>query len=283
VDDRGWPRSPHAPPEYPADAWLTAGHGETSAAGVAESANPTGWAWRTSQPAEPASYEPASYAEAAYDPPTGYDQAAYNPPTGYDPTASGTAAPGYRDYGGYEGYRGYEDGYPRSNPPDYQRYAPPPEYPEYRGEHGYADRAGERPGRARPERAAAGRMVPTEAVPAPEVDPEQSRPSLAATLLWTLGAFLLPIAVYLGWATTLGTEARPGCVDATGAPCAGPRTQAVENLFSVLPALVVALGAALLIAIGIRRIATTWRGYKVAFAASVIGAGLTTLVVSALG
>ncbi|QSB14790.1 hypothetical protein JQS43_25675 [Natronosporangium hydrolyticum] len=282
MDDR-WPGSSPTPPEQPAGEWGVPEADQrpafppylpppTPAAeppiGPAEPVAEPGWAWRTNRPPTPPEQDP----EPSYLP--------------------------------YEDQR-YEDQARQRQQYESQQYAghqyPSPAYPEQRyedqryedhryEEHRYEEQA--YPAQQRhhqPHVAAAGaRAAATVAEPLSEspVEPVDeaapARPGLLGTLLWTLGAFLVPLLVYLGWAATLSTTPRPGCVDVAGGPCPGPRAQAVTNLLNVLPAVVVALGAALLLALGIRYIAVTWRSYKVAFAASVIGAGVTTLLVSAL-
>lgn len=89
--------------------------------------------------------------------------------------------------------------------------------------------------------------------------------------------------LYLAWAFTRSGVAQPGCVDASGAPCPPPRVEAAENLLGVLPALVGALILALLVAAGLRRMATGWRAGSVGLAAAVIGAGVATVVAAIVG
>jgi hypothetical protein len=115
-------------------------------------------------------------------------------------------------------------------------------------------------------------------------DDRDGRPSPGwlPVLLWTCGAFVLPVLAYLVWTWSLSGIAPAGCVDAAGSACRSPRRDAVAGLLSVLPPLTVALVLALLIASTLRRVAG-WRTSTVAFAAAVIGAGITTLAASALG
>jgi hypothetical protein len=106
--------------------------------------------------------------------------------------------------------------------------------------------------------------------------------SLATAAAWTVGAFLVPILLYLGWAFTRSGVAEAGCVDAAGEPCPAPRVEAIENLLGVLPAVGGALVLAILIAAGLRRVAATWRPASIGLASGVIGAGIATVVAAAL-
>jgi hypothetical protein len=117
--------------------------------------------------------------------------------------------------------------------------------------------------------------------PADDVD-DEPRPALAPSLTWTIAAYLLPMLLYLGWAFTRSDVAPAGCVDASGAPCPPPRVEAAQDLLSVLPALVGALVLALLIAVGLRRIAAGWRSASVGLASAVIGAGFATVAAAVL-
>jgi hypothetical protein len=120
--------------------------------------------------------------------------------------------------------------------------------------------------------------------PPPDDPPDdEPRPALAPALTWTIAAYLLPILLYLAWAFTRSGTAPAGCVDASGAPCQAPRVEAAENLLGVLPAIVGALVLALLIALGLRRMATGWRAGSIGLAAAVIGGGVATVVAAGLG
>jgi hypothetical protein len=99
-----------------------------------------------------------------------------------------------------------------------------------------------------------------------------------ATIMW----YLIPTAIYLGWALLLGDTARPGCVDAAGAPCLSPHDQAIQNLLSNLPKLGGAIALSLIVALLIRWITSIWRGLSVGFAAAVVGAGLATVLFTVL-
>ncbi|HEY8473168.1 MAG TPA: hypothetical protein VIL37_11125 [Natronosporangium sp.] len=120
------------------------------------------------------------------------------------------------------------------------------------------------------------------ATPYPEDLDDELRPPVAPALSWTIAAYLVPMLLYLAWAFTRSGEAPPNCVDATGAPCPPPRVEAAENLLSILPAVVGALALALLIAIGLRRLAVGWRAVSVGLAAAVIGGGFVTVVTATI-
>lgn len=113
-------------------------------------------------------------------------------------------------------------------------------------------------------------------------EPDEEPPGWLPVLACTVGAFLVPTLVYLLWAWSLSSEPPPNCVDAIGAACRSPRGEALANLRSVLPGLTAAVALALVTASGLRRF-SRWRSPTIAFASAVIGAGVITLVTSALG
>jgi hypothetical protein len=121
--------------------------------------------------------------------------------------------------------------------------------------------------------------------PPPQADEpdDEPAPPLAPALSWTIAAYLVPLLLYLGWAFTRSGDVPAGCVDASGGPCPSPRVEAAENLLGVLPAIVGALVLALLIALGLRRMATGWRAVSIGLAAAVIGGGIATFAAAALG
>jgi hypothetical protein len=169
---------------------------------------------------------------------------------------------------------GYAD--PRYPDPEYYPAGPPPAYPpERRREHAYPP---EPASYRRPARHPARR-------PAPPTEPEEDPVTSAwlPALLWTVLLFLVPGVLYLGWTLTLSEAPPAGCVDATGAPCPPPRTEAVNQLADVLPGIGIAVAIGLLAALGLRRIAAEWHSATVGAAAAVIGAGLATLVLAVVG
>lgn len=101
-------------------------------------------------------------------------------------------------------------------------------------------------------------------------------------LVWTLGCFLVPVALYLVWAATRSGSPPPDCLDSTGAPCPSPRTAALDDLVGMVPGLIGAAALAMLAAAGLRLLVNTWRAAAVGIAAAVIGAGTATLIATTL-
>jgi len=98
----------------------------------------------------------------------------------------------------------------------------------------------------------------------------------------TAGAFLVPALAYLLWAWSLSTAPPPGCADTSTLICRSAREDALAALWGILPGLAAAMVLALAVAAGLRSYAH-WRSPTIAFASAVIGAGLVTLVASAVG
>jgi len=206
-------------------------------------------------------YGQPGYGQPEYGQP-GYAQPGYGGP-GYGPApAPGYAAPGY----GQPGYPVPAD--PRYPPGGYAdpRYPDPGHHPADRPGPGGYRRPARRPAR------------PPE--PLAEPEEEQLTSTWLPALLWTVLLFLVPGVLYLGWTLTLSDTAPADCVDATGAPCPPPRTEAVDQLADVLPGIGIAIALGLLVALGLRRIAAEWHSFTVGAAAAVIGAGLATLVLA---
>lgn len=239
------PSSPYLPPSDEPAGWVVAGEEQP------------GWA---------PSPEDGWYATPPYDP--GYGGQRYGDQGYGEPAAPGYPAPepDYPPNPSYPPAPSYlpppEPGY---QPPEPAAH-PPAAYPAA----GYP--AAGPPTRPRPDARRLGRRRPP---PPPD---EPTAPGWAPALLWTIGVFLVPALVYLGWALSLSGAAPAGCLDAAGAACPAPRTEAVDRLAGALPALGGALTLALLVAVLVRRIAADWRGMTVGLAAAVIGAGLATLV-----
>src|SRR6266536_4132665 len=72
------------------------------------------------------------------------------------------------------------------------------------------------------------------------------------------------------------------CVDAGGRPCPAPREAAFATFYAHLPQVGVAVVLSVLIALFIRLLAPLWRPSTIGFAASVVGAGVTTVVFTVL-
>ena len=111
-----------------------------------------------------------------------------------------------------------------------------------------------------------------------DVDGEQDEgPGLVSPLLTTLGWYVVPLTLYLGYILTLGNTPAAVCVSP---PCSGPRQTALTGLAQVLPWLAVALAISLGVALALRAFASGWRALTIGFASSVIGAGVATVVFS---
>ncbi len=99
-----------------------------------------------------------------------------------------------------------------------------------------------------------------------------------ASVAW----FAMPLGAFLLWAVFLGGTARADCVDAGGRPCPAPREAAFATFYAHLPQVGVAVVLSVLIALFIRLLAPLWRPSTIGFAASVVGAGVTTVVFTVL-
>ncbi len=95
-----------------------------------------------------------------------------------------------------------------------------------------------------------------------------------ASVAW----FGLPLGVFLLWAVLLGGTARADCVDAGGRPCPAPRDAAFSTFGAHLPQVAVAIVLSVVVALLIRLVSPYWKPATVGFAASVVGAGVTTVV-----
>lgn len=102
-------------------------------------------------------------------------------------------------------------------------------------------------------------------------------------LAWTVGCFLVPVALYLVWAATRSGTPPPDCLDDRGAPCPAPRTTALGGLVSIAPGLIGAVTLALLVMVGLRLMIDTWRPAAIGIAAAVVGAGTATLIATVVG
>lgn len=115
-----------------------------------------------------------------------------------------------------------------------------------------------------------------------EDDDDVPRGYLAA-ILFTVMWYAAPVALYLLWVLTLGTTPEPNCLDPAGNPCGSPRAEALTGLADTMPRIAIALGLSLAVALIVRWTITPWRAITVGFAGSVVGAGITTVVLSVLG
>lgn len=101
-----------------------------------------------------------------------------------------------------------------------------------------------------------------------------------AAVVATVGWYALPVLLYLIWSLLLGGGADSGCVDAAGVRCLSPRAEALHDLGGALSPMAVAVALSSAFALFLRWIAGTWRALTVGFAAAVVGAGLTTILLS---
>jgi hypothetical protein len=99
-----------------------------------------------------------------------------------------------------------------------------------------------------------------------------------ASVAW----FGLPLGAFLLWAVLLGGTARADCVDAGGRACPAPRDAAFSTFSAHLPQVGVAIVLSVIVALLIRLVSPYWRAATVGFAASVVGAGVTTVVFTVL-
>ncbi|WP_432833454.1 hypothetical protein [Dactylosporangium sp. CA-092794] len=102
--------------------------------------------------------------------------------------------------------------------------------------------------------------------------------SFIATACW----YLVAIAAYAGWSLTLSTDPRPGCTNAFGLPCPAPRTEALTNLFNIVPQIAVAMAISITIAMFLGWLTTGWRALAIGFASAVLGAGVATVLFAVL-
>ena len=99
-----------------------------------------------------------------------------------------------------------------------------------------------------------------------------------ASVAWFSG----PLAAFLLWAVFFAGPARADCVDAAGRPCPAPRETALATFMDHLPQVGVAVVLSVIVALLIRLMAPLWRPATIGFAASVVGAGVTTVLFTVL-
>jgi hypothetical protein len=126
-------------------------------------------------------------------------------------------------------------------------------------------------------------FAPASAVDAePEVDAARSSRGYLMAMLATLFWYAVPISLYLLYASLLDHTARPNCRDVLGRPCGSQSQQAIGNLLDVTPRILLALALSIVLAMGIRWVATTWKTLTVGFAGAVVGGGLATVFFAVL-
>lgn len=96
--------------------------------------------------------------------------------------------------------------------------------------------------------------------------------------LAALGWFIIPVAIYLGYAFLLNDQPPPGCNGASTPECLTPRAEALQNLFGNVPLVTITVSVSILIALVLRRVASGWRTLTVGFASAVVGAGAATVL-----
>jgi hypothetical protein len=133
--------------------------------------------------------------------------------------------------------------------------------------------------RRRPDRVVA---APTGQRRAVEADLLDGDPGIRP-LLYTLACYVLPALAVFVWLLTLSGRVPAGCVTGlTGGGCDSPRAYAIDSFVSAGPRFGLALATSLLVAVVLSRIGTTWRTTALALASSVVGGGLSTVLISAV-
>ncbi len=101
-----------------------------------------------------------------------------------------------------------------------------------------------------------------------------------AVLGWTAIWYGVPIVAYLIWTLTRSGAPKAICVGVS--ECTSARSDAwsaiLHNSLGVIFALLLSFG----VAAAVRRVSLSWRALTLGFAASVIGAGIATLLISAV-
>ncbi|SCL38871.1 hypothetical protein GA0074692_5162 [Micromonospora pallida] len=98
-------------------------------------------------------------------------------------------------------------------------------------------------------------------------------------LLYTVACYVLPALAVFVWLLTFSGHVPADCVTGfTG--CDSPRAQAIDSFVSGAPRFGLALATSLLVAVVLRGIGTTWRTTALALASSVVGGGLSTVLIS---
>jgi hypothetical protein len=228
----------------------------------------------------------------------------YRPNTGRPPTSGPRFSdePMFTDRLPMRGRPAYRDGArPGSHHIDYPTEEYRPEWatieprrpsggyrPGYQGHPRYPDRGGGAEPRSRrsgpPVRSGPPRrrLEAPRRVPDWDLEDDYEVGGYFATVLATIAWYLLPIFGYIGWAFLLRETPDPGCLTDAGLPCPGPRMEALQHLLDNLPRIGVAVGASVVVALLLRWIADSWRAMAVGFSAAIVGAGVTTVLVSVL-
>ncbi len=181
--------------------------------------------------------------------------------------------------------------YPQSDPGHTAPYGGDPAYQRFGGDYPtYGGPLGTQPGgpgrvpvsprpRVAPARRPTTAPAPEAADPDVEVESDGTyRGAVLAALVWCA----MPVVFYIGWALVLAGRADTGCVDDNGRPCAAPRIVAWHDLLAAAPMIGVAAALSVVMALILRRVTTGWRSTTVGFASAVVGAGVVTVLWSAL-
>jgi hypothetical protein len=131
----------------------------------------------------------------------------------------------------------------------------------------------------RPARSAQDGRVTKHGLGAEEIPEERH---YLATFGWTAAWYAVPVALFAAWSLTFPADPGTACARPTDNACLSPRAAALVTLLNGLPRVSVALGIALLVAGLIRLGSAAWRPVTVGFAASIIGAGVATVLYSVL-
>jgi hypothetical protein len=102
------------------------------------------------------------------------------------------------------------------------------------------------------------------------------RSAALATLAW----YSVPAVLYLAYAFYLGGAVRPGCVSVNGGACLSPRAEALNAISNNIGLIAIAVVLSTVIAIMLRWATTGWRSLAIGFAAAVVGAGATTVLIT---
>jgi hypothetical protein len=114
-----------------------------------------------------------------------------------------------------------------------------------------------------------------------EEDEEEEPPgprNYVYAALAALGWFIIPVAIYLGYAFLLNDQPPPGCNGASTPECLTPRAEALQNLFGNVPLVTITVSVSILIALVLRKVASGWRTLTVGFASAVVGSGAATVL-----
>jgi hypothetical protein len=157
---------------------------------------------------------------------------------------------------------------PQRTPPG-NPAAPPATPPLHRVPPGTPPATRMSPGRPSP-----AQVPPTGTTPADD-GPGSTWHALLATVAW----YVVTALVVLAWLLTLDGSPPPDCAEDAAQRCEPARARAAAAIVDSGPRIAAALGASMVIAV-LLRLASAWRAATIGLAAGVIGAGLSTLMIS---